>query len=101
MKTPVEIASIVNANMPSIGFLSRKKRIEGFNLACYMIEELSVNDDGEIDMEKATEAAIILSHMNNKFHKASYMTALNINRLSVGTLNRLAYTFAQTVAVQN
>jgi len=94
MKSAIEIATIVNQNMPSIGFLSKTKRIEGYNLACHMIEELSVDDDGDIDMEKAAEAAAMLTHMNNSFHKALYMTTLNIERLSVGYLNQLAYNLA-------
>ena len=39
--------------------------------------------------------------MNNDFHKASYITALNINRLSVGSLNKLAHTFAKIRAEED
>lgn len=95
MKSAMEIATIVNQNMPSIGFLSKTKRIAGYNLACHMIEELSEDDQGDIDMEKAAEAATMLSHLNTSFHKALYMTTLNIDRLSVGYLNQLAYNLAQ------
>jgi hypothetical protein len=94
MKSAMEIATIVNQNMPSIGFLSRSKRIDAFNTACHMIEDLAT-DDGEIDMEKAAEAAAMLTHLNNKFHKALFMTALNVDRLPIGHLNELAYGLAQ------
>lgn len=97
MKLPVEIASIVNSNMPSTGFFSRSKRIEGYNLACRMIEELSSDEGGNVDMEKAAEAAAILTHMNNRFHKSLHMTVLNFDRLPIGYLNEIAYRFAESI----
>lgn len=93
-KTAIEIAAFVNKNMPSIGFLSRAKRIEGYNIACSMIEQLTTDENGEIDMEKAAEAVAMLTHMNKKFHKGLYMTTLNFERLPLGYLNELAYQFA-------
>lgn len=95
MKSAMEIATIVNENMPGIGFLSRTKRINGFNTACYMIQELA-SEEGELDMDKAVEAAAMLTHLNNKFHKGLFMTALNVDRLPIGHLNELAYGLAKT-----
>ena len=88
---PVEVAMAVSANMPSIGFLSKTKRMEAFNLSCHMIEELCQDEDGEVDMENAFEAAAILLKINKKFEKAFIMVLLNFERLPLGYLGHLAY----------
>ena len=90
----LDIASIVNNRMPSIGFCSRSKRIQGFNSACLMIENRSKDSHGIVDMNKALEAAAMLTHMNKKFHKSLLMTAFCINWLPDNFLNDLAFRLA-------
>jgi len=96
MKSAAEIAIEVSNNMPSIGFLSRQKRIEAFNFACYMIEELSIDEEGNLDYSLATEAVSILSHINSKFYKSYVMTITNYNRIPIGLLGSLAHMTIQS-----
>ena len=81
--------------------MSRAKRIQAFNIACATIEELAKDEDGEVDMEKAFEAAAMLTHMNKKFHKASFMVVLNFDRIPIGHLSELAYQFALIMRQKN
>ncbi|CAK2316158.1 conserved hypothetical protein [Vibrio crassostreae] len=97
---PVEIAMAVGENMPSIGFLSKTKRMEAFSLACHMIEELCQDENGEIDIENAFESAAILLKINKRFEKAFIMVLLNFERLPVGSLGHLAYGIVHSAKYQ-
>lgn len=95
LKSADEIAKIVDKNMPHlVNFLSRKKLYDGFNIACSMIEDLSVNDNGEVDMVVAIEAVDILASVNHKLLRASYIATLFVDQLPEGHLNKLAFTTA-------
>lgn len=94
-RSSLEIAHLVNQNMPSIGFMSRQKRIHAFNEACFAIEHYSTDEDGDIDHKIAEEAALILLGINKSFEKAYTMTIINFKRLPLTFLNEVAYNLAQ------
>ena len=92
-KTAVEIACELNCHMPAIGFCNKDKRIRTYLLVCNMAEKYA--DD---DIELALEALTILTHMNKAFHKATYMTLTNRNRLNLGDPGETAHRFIQWIA---
>lgn len=78
-------------NMPSIGFINRKKRIKGYiqltEIAQYMISNEEINDEG---------ALLTLSVMMRKcsdFQKAAMMTALSLNTIGKGILSPIGLKF--------
>ncbi|NOR80791.1 MAG: hypothetical protein GQ529_08160 [Methyloprofundus sp.] len=78
-------------NMPSIGFISRKKRIKGYiqvtEIAQYMISSKEMTDEG---------ALLVLSVMMRKcsdFQKAAMMTALSLNTIEKNILSPIGLTF--------
>lgn len=82
-------------NMPSIGFISRKKRIKGYvqltEMTQYMISNEEINDEG---------ALLILSVMMRKcadFQKAAMMTALSLNSIKKNSLPPIGLKFVLEV----
>ncbi len=81
----------LRANMPSIGFINRKKRIKGYiqltEVAQYMISSEEITDEG---------ALLILSIMMRKcsdFQKAAMMTALSLNTIGKNVLSPIGLKF--------
>lgn len=84
MLTQLEVYKELKETMPSIGFLSRSKRIN----ACFVV---LYNAQQMIDNERATEDAVtnaVIDLWNNykPFYKASSMTALMAPRFSAGEI---------------
>lgn len=82
-------------NMPSIGFINRKKRIKGYiqisEIAQYMISNEEMTNEG---------ALLILSVMMRKcsdFQKAAMMTALSLNTIGKNILSPIGLTFVLEV----
>ena len=89
---PVEVYKKFHQSMPSIGFISRKKRIKAYikvtNLAQKMINDEDINED---------EAIFILSLMakkSNDFRKAATMAALSLNTLPNNVLKAAGFRYA-------
>ncbi|MCF7970642.1 MAG: hypothetical protein K9L22_05690 [Methylococcaceae bacterium] len=82
-------------NMPSIGFVNRKKRIKAYmqlsKIADYMIENNEISED---------EALFIFSLLMRKcsnFQKAAMMTALTLNSIGKGVLPPIGVKFSLDV----
>ncbi|MDF1584468.1 MAG: hypothetical protein P1P78_14330 [Methyloprofundus sp.] len=82
-------------NMPSIGFINRKKRIKAYiqlaEIADYMIESNEINED---------EALFIFSLLMRKcsnFQKAAMMTALTLNSIGKGVISPIGVKFSLDV----
>ena len=82
-------------NMPPIGFISRKKRINGYiqitEIAQYMISNEEMTDEG---------ALLILSVMMRKcsdFQKAAMMTALSLHTIGKNILSPIGLSFVLEV----
>ncbi|GAW85383.1 conserved hypothetical protein [Bathymodiolus platifrons methanotrophic gill symbiont] len=78
-------------NMPSIGFISRKKRVKGYiqltEIAQYMITNEEITEEA---------ALLILSVMMRKcsdFQKAAMMTALSLNTIGKNILSAIGLKF--------
>lgn len=78
-------------NMPSIGFINRKKRIKGYieitEIAQYMLTNEEINEES---------ALFILSLMMRKcadFQKAAMMTALSLNSIEKNALSAIGLKF--------
>ena len=78
-------------NMPSIGFLNRKKRVKAYieltQIAEYMLESQEMTED---------EALFIFSLLMRKqanFQKAAMMTALSLESISKGVLSPIGAKF--------
>ncbi len=78
-------------NMPSIGFISRKKRIKGYiqltEIAQYMISNDEITDEN---------ALLVLSIMMRKysdFQKAATMTALSLGSIDKNVLSPIGLKF--------
>lgn len=95
MNTAIEIANELKATMPSIGFMSRSKRIQAYIWTAERAYQLADEDEG-----KAAEALAMLSHISKPFNKASFITALNIDRIGAGLLSGFPYDFIYTLAAQ-
>ncbi len=82
-------------NMPSIGFINRKKRIKAYiqltKIADYMIKTNEISED---------EALFILSLLMRKcsaFQKAAMMTALTLNSIGKGIISPIGVKFSLDV----
>lgn len=91
----MDIATQLNKEMPSIGFLSRAKRIKAFIFITARADELSNND-----LDLSIEAISMLSHMNKSFGKAAMMIAININNMSAGSLFDTGWIMANELAIR-
>lgn len=93
-KTAWEIAHELKLMMPSIGFLSKPKRIYAYIWTAERAYELA----GE-DKRIAAEALAILSLTYKPFQKAMMMTMLNKERISAGLLAGFPYELVHGRAV--
>ena len=93
--TAAEIARIVSKQVPGVGFASRAKRIHAFNVGCYLIEQACEQEGKDSDFNFQIEIVGELAKINKGFHKGFLMTMLNIDSLSAGSMNMLAYEVAQ------
>jgi hypothetical protein len=82
-------------NMPSIGFINRKKRIKAYiqltKIADYMIKTNEISED---------EALFILSLLMRKcsaFQKAAMMTALTLNSIGKDVISPIGVKFSLDV----
>jgi len=82
-------------NMPSIGFINRKKRIKAYiqlsEMAEYMIKNNEINEG---------EALFIFSLLMRKcsnFQKAATMTALTLNSIGKGVISPIGIKFSLDV----
>lgn len=66
-----EAATIVEAAMPGIGFLSTRQRLNAFFAVCRHLDQMI--DGGEIDLARAQLAMSILRVSNKRFLKAVTM----------------------------
>lgn len=80
------------SNMPSIGCLSRKKRI----LAYFKIAEMTqvMIDEGEISEDYALFILSILARKCSSFQKAAMMVALNLNTIDKKRLFPIGFKYA-------
>ena len=92
----MDIATILNSTMPSIGFFNGAKRIDAYAATCSHAEELA---DG--DTALAMEAITILSFMSKPFHKSAFMAMSNIDRLDASKLGYLGWFLANTLAIRD
>ncbi len=72
----LEVYETLSQNIPSIGFLSRKKRIIAYLKVTKMAQQLV--DEQTISEENALYLLSVLSRKNPTFNKAAMMTALNL-----------------------
>ena len=82
-------------NMPSIGFISRKKRIKGYiqisEIAQYMIT------NKEMTEESALYVFSIMMRKRSDFNKAAMMTALSLNTIGKNVLSPIGLIFVLDV----
>ena len=91
----LDIAAQLNKEMPGIGFLSRAKRIQAFAFMTARADELSKDD-----LALSMQAIAMLTHMNKDFHRAIVMTAISINRMSLGSLCETGWIMANELAIR-
>ena len=84
----IELAAILNENMPSIGFCSWQKRVNAYARITGFME--SYNEDFETQIE----ALAILTHMNKDFCKATLAVALKLRDFRIGTFFEGGYNCA-------
>ena len=89
----LELANILDSNMTSIGFISRKKRLEAYAITTTIAEEMSIAETGNTAL--AFDALAILSRTNKAFYKAAYMTIINLEKMPKGLLNNTGYLLAK------
>ncbi len=77
----IEIYDTLYQSIPSIGFLSRKKRIIAYLKVTKITQQLI--DKQDISEENALYLLSVLSRKSSTFNKAAMMTALNL-----ATINR-------------
>ncbi len=79
-------------NMPSIGFLSHKKRIKGYieitNVAQYLITS------GEISEQDALFILSMLMRKFSRFQKAASMTAMSLDNIGRKVMSPIGVRFA-------
>lgn len=78
-------------NMPSIGFISRKKRIQAYITITKMAEYMITND--EINEEDTLFIFSLLMRKFPNFQKAAMMTALNLPSIGIGVLSPIGLKF--------
>ncbi len=86
---------ILYSSMPSIGFLSRKKRILAFISVTRDLQ--SMIDAGDTNEEEAMFVLSMLMRKNKDFQKAAMMTALNLQHIGSNPLTDTAFKFANEI----
>jgi hypothetical protein len=87
-----KIFKILYSSMPSIGFLSRKKRILAFISVTRDLQ--SMIDAGDTDEEEAMFVLSMLMRKNKDFQKSALLTALNLQHIGNKSLTETAVKFA-------
>jgi len=79
-------------NMPSIGFLSRKKRIKAYIQITQITDYMLSND--EMNEESALFILSLLMRKCSAFQKAATMTALSLDSIGKGVLPPIGLKFS-------
>jgi hypothetical protein len=79
-------------SIPSIGFLSRKKRVSAYLKVTKVAQRLI--DEQEVTEEQALFLLSILARKNSSFQKATVMTALNLARIDRKHLQPIGFKYA-------
>jgi len=82
----------VQNSMPSIGFLSRKKRIQGFIDVTKVTEYMITN--GEISVQDAMFILSMLMRKLARFQKAATMTAMSLENIGRKVMSPIGVRFA-------
>lgn len=79
-------------NVPAIGFLSRKKRIQAYIAVTNLAQEL--HDSGEISEEEALFVLSLMMRKHKNFQKAASIVSLNLASLGPRPFKPLGFQFA-------
>ncbi len=90
-----KIFKVLYNSMPSIGFLSRKKRILAFISVTRDLQ--SMINAGDTDEEQAMFVLSMLMRKNKDFQKAAMMTALNLQHIGNKPLSDTGFKFANEI----
>ena len=89
----LDIAATLRKEMPSIGFLSKSKRLTAFYYITARAEELADQDE-----RLALEALELLTYLSRSFSKAALMAARNMRTIPVGSMCFVGWDYAKSVA---
>lgn len=89
---PVEVYEKLLENMPSIGFISRKKRIKAYIKVTKLAQEMV--DAEEISEDEALFILSLMAKKSNTFRKAVTMTALNLNTIPKEAFKAVGFRYA-------
>jgi len=78
--------------MPSIGFLSRKKRVIAFVKVTKKVQQML--DDQEISVENALYLLSIMARKKADFQKSAMMTALNLTNIDSKLIPAIGFKYA-------
>ena len=82
----------LSSSMPSIGFLSRKKRVIAFIKVTNKTQKLI--DDEELSIENALYLLSILAKKKADFQKSAMMTALNLTTIDRKLISGIGFKYA-------
>ncbi|MEE9398604.1 MAG: hypothetical protein V3V31_16520 [Methylococcales bacterium] len=85
-------------SIPSIGFLSRKKRVLAFIKVTAKAQEMI--DAEEITEDEALMLLSLLVRKNKDFQKSGMMTALNLADISAGVMKPIGVKYANSLRAQ-
>jgi len=81
--------------LPSIGFLSRKKRVIAYLKVTKLAQQLI--DDEEISEDNALYLLSVLARKSSSFQKAATMTALNLQQIDKAAIRAVGFKFANNL----
>jgi hypothetical protein len=79
-------------HIPSIGFLSRKKRIQAYISITNLMQQM-LNDE-ELSLEEALFVLSLMMRKHHDFQKAASMVALNLASLGSAPFKAIGFQFA-------
>ncbi len=79
-------------NMPSIGFLSRKKRLIAFAKVTKKAQLML--DDGQLSEENCLYLLSVLARKCGDFQKSAVMAALNLTAFNQGQISDIGFKYA-------
>ncbi|MCK5831264.1 MAG: hypothetical protein KAH20_13300 [Methylococcales bacterium] len=82
----------LNNNVPSIGFLSRKKRVIAYLKVTKFAQQLI--DDKELSQENVLYLLSTLARKNASFQKAAMMVALNLSSIDRKLIQSVGFKYA-------
>lgn len=88
---PVEVYEKLLKSMPSIGFISRKKRIKAYIKVTNLTQKMIT--DEEITEDEALFILSLLAKKSNDFRKAATMTALSLEALSNNVIKATGFRY--------